>query len=64
VSGAPAIVQRIVAWLPAPVMMNLFRLSAVGEVPAAQLWSGAGALAAMAAAIYLLVGWRLRAWDR
>jgi ABC-type Na+ efflux pump permease subunit len=64
VSGAPAIVQHIATWLPGPLIMNLFRLSAAGEFAATQLWSYAGALVAMAAAIYLLIGWRLRRWGR
>jgi ABC-type polysaccharide/polyol phosphate export permease len=64
VSGAPAIVRHIATWLPGPLMMNLFRLSAAGEFAATQLWSYAGALVAMAAAVYLLVGWRLRRWGR
>jgi len=64
VSGAPAIVRQIATWLPGPLMLNLFRLSAAGEVPAALLWPYAGALVAMAAVVYLLVGWRMRAWDR
>jgi len=64
VSGAPAIVRQVTTWLPGPLMLNLFRLSAAGEVPASQLWPYAGALAGMAAVVYLLVGWRLQRWGR
>jgi ABC-type multidrug transport system permease subunit len=56
----PAIVRDLLPWTPGSVMINLFRLSVAGQVPAGLLWANLAALASMAAAVYLLVGWRLR----
>ncbi len=56
----PTIVRELLPWSPGSVMINLFRLSVAGQVPAGLLWSNLTALAGMAAAVYLLVGWRLR----
>lgn len=60
----PEIVREAVSWLPGSLMLNLYRLSVAGEVPLERLWSNAAALAAMAGAIYLLVGWRIQKLDR
>jgi ABC-2 type transport system permease protein len=54
------LVSSLLQWSPGSVMVNLYRLSEVGSVPTGLLWSNAAALAGMAAAVYLLVAWRIR----
>ncbi len=55
----PPLLRELLRWAPGPVMINLFRLSVAGEIPRSLLWANLGALAGMAGAIYLFVGWRI-----
>ncbi len=63
-SSWPVFVRDLIAWLPGSLMLNLYRLSMTGEVPSARLWAKAAALAALAGAIYVLVGWRIQRLGR
>jgi len=56
----PPLVESVLQWLPGSLMLKMFRLSVAGEVPAVLLWSSVAVLAGMAAALYLLVGWRMK----
>jgi ABC-2 type transport system permease protein len=56
----PTIVHDVLPWMPGSLMLNLYRLSVAGEVPGSLLLANAAALAGMAGAVYLLVGWRIR----
>jgi ABC-2 type transport system permease protein len=63
-SALPEFMRALFRWTPGSVMINLFRLSMAGEVPSPLLWANLAALGAMAAAAYLLVGWRMRSLYR
>lgn len=62
--GWPAIVRELLPWTPGSVMINLFRFSTVGQVPAGLLWTNLAALTGMAGVVFLLVGWRVRRLHR
>jgi ABC-type transport system involved in multi-copper enzyme maturation permease subunit len=60
----PAVVQEIVPWMPSVAMAKLLGFSMVGAVPAGDIWSNAGILAAESLVFYALVVWRVRRMDR
>ncbi len=63
-SDLPALVANVLDWMPGTLMVNLFRTSVAGEVPVGLIATNAGALAGMAAVLYLVVNWRIRVLDR
>ncbi len=63
-SNLPELVKNVLDWMPGTLMINLFRTSVIGEVPLRLLATNAGALAGMAAVLYLVVNWRIRVLDR
>jgi ABC-2 type transport system permease protein len=56
----PTFLQEFLARLPGPAMINLFRYSMAGEVPAGALWANAAALAAAAGVVLALTAWVIR----
>jgi hypothetical protein len=60
----PAFLRVILARLPGPAMINLFRFSMAGEVPAGALWANAAALAAAAGALFAITVWVIRRAER
>ncbi len=60
----PVFLQEFLARLPGPAMINLFRYSMAGEVPAGALWANAAALAAAAGVVFVLTAWLLRRAER
>jgi hypothetical protein len=58
------LVRAVLTWMRSSIMLNLYRFSLAGAYPAAQLWSSAAVLAAMAGVIYLLAGWRMQRLNR
>ena len=62
--GMPPLLGAVLAWLPGPAALRLFRLSMVGQVPAAAVWANTGALLAAALLLYGLVLWRVGRLER
>jgi ABC-2 type transport system permease protein len=60
----PAFLQEFLARLPGPAMINLFRFSMAGEVPAGALWANAAALAAAAGVLFALTAWVIHRAER
>jgi hypothetical protein len=60
----PSGYKQVLAWLPGPAALSLFRLSMSGEAPAKMLWTNAGALLTAGLVGYLLVLWRIKRLDR
>ncbi len=60
----PAVVQVILPWIPSVAMAKLVGFSMAGAVPAMDIWSNAGILAAESLVFYALVVWRVRRSDR
>lgn len=60
----PAVVQSILPWMPSVAMAKLVGFSMAGTVPAVDIWSNAGILAAESLVFYALVVWRVRQSDR
>jgi ABC-2 type transport system permease protein len=63
-AGWPAFLQEFLAWLPGPAMINLFRYSMAGEIPASAMWSNVAALAAAAGAVFAVTAWLIRRAER
>ncbi len=60
----PAYLREFLARLPGPAMINLFRYSMAGEVPAGVLWANAAALAAAAGIMFASTAWVIRRTGR
>jgi ABC-2 type transport system permease protein len=56
----PVFLREFLARLPGPAMINLFRFSMAGNVPAGALWANAAALAAAAGVALALTAWVIR----
>jgi ABC-type transport system involved in multi-copper enzyme maturation permease subunit len=63
-AGLPVVVQGILPWVPSVAMAKLTRFSMMVAVPAGDVWSNAGVLAAESLVFYALVMWRVRRSDR
>lgn len=60
VPWVPDSLRTLLAWLPGPAVLDLFRIALAGEIPAQMLLASTGSLLAVSLLLYGLVAWWVR----